>query len=70
VDALRHYNFMLFKQFAKLGRWCKIGVMKPRNTTATDPRLKKGHAHKSKNDYDRKKEKKVATHELEKERKR
>ena len=44
--------------------------MKPRNTIATDPRLKKGHAHKSKNDYDRKREKKVAKHELEKERKR
>jgi len=34
--------------------------MKPRNTTATDPRLKKGHAHKSKKDYDRKQEKQKA----------
>ena len=32
--------------------------MKPRNETATDPRLKKGHAHKSKKDYDRKQQKK------------
>jgi hypothetical protein len=44
--------------------------MKPRNTTATDPRLKKGHAHKSKKDYDRKREKKVTPDELEKQGKR
>jgi len=31
---------------------------KPRNSTATDPRLKKGHAHKSGKDYDRKVQKK------------
>lgn len=31
---------------------------KPRNPTATDPRLKKGHAHKSRKDYDRKAQKK------------
>jgi len=31
---------------------------KPRNATATDPRLKKGHAHKSAKDYDRKAQKK------------
>jgi hypothetical protein len=38
--------------------------MKPRNTTATDPRLKKGHAHKSSKDYDRKREKQVPKGEL------
>ncbi len=30
---------------------------KPRNPSATDPRLKKGHAHRSKKDYDRRQEK-------------
>ena len=38
--------------------------MKPRNATATDPRLKKGHAHKSKKDYDRKAEKRSLKREL------
>ena len=38
--------------------------MKPRNTTARDPRLKKGHAHKSKKDYDRKEQKKKLKEEL------
>jgi len=31
--------------------------MKPRNKTAISPLMKKGHAHKSKKDYDRKREK-------------
>lgn len=31
--------------------------MKPRNKTATSPLLKKGHAHRSKKDYDRKRDK-------------
>ena len=38
----------------------------PRNPTATDPRLKKGHAHRSKKDYDRKHEKRKLRRELEK----
>ncbi len=38
--------------------------MKLRNTTATDPRLKKGHAHKSKKDYNRKEEKQKLKDEL------
>jgi len=38
--------------------------MKPKNTTATDPRLKKGHAHKSKKDYDRKEGKRVPKGEV------
>jgi len=33
--------------------------LKPRNTTATDPRLKKGHVYQSKKDYDRKEDKKI-----------
>lgn len=32
---------------------------KPRNKTAIDPLLSKGHAHKSPKDYDRKREKRV-----------
>jgi hypothetical protein len=40
--------------------------MKSRNTTATDPRLQKGHAHKSKKDYNRKEEKKKLKEELSK----
>jgi hypothetical protein len=40
--------------------------MKPRNPTATDPRLQKSHAHKSKKDYNRKEEKKKLEEELSK----
>lgn len=36
----------------------------PRNPTATDPLLKKGHAHRSKKDYDRRLEKQKLKHEL------
>ena len=39
--------------------------MKPRNKTATSPLMKKGHAHKSKKDYDRKREKVKLKKELE-----
>lgn len=40
-------------------------MTRPRNPTATDPRLKKGHAHRSKKDYDRKLEKQKLKRELE-----
>jgi len=39
--------------------------MKPRNKTATSPLMKKGHAHKSKKDYDRKREKEKLKKEIE-----
>ena len=39
--------------------------MKPRNKTAISPLLKKGHAHTSKKDYDRKREKLALKKELE-----
>ena len=38
--------------------------MKSRNKVATNPLLKKGHAHKSVKDYDRKKSKKQIRDEL------
>ena len=39
--------------------------MKPRNKTATSALMKKGHAHKSKKDYDRKREKAELKKEVE-----